>query len=65
MRHDLQVEILKELMQQLDEGRNVDAFPQARTIRNLCFRCGQAMPIYDSVHREKWDNIAVRPFRTA
>lgn len=30
MRHDLQVEILKELMQQLDEGRNVDAGVQYR-----------------------------------
>lgn len=30
MRHELQVEILKELMQQLDEGRNVDAGVQYR-----------------------------------
>ena len=30
MKHELQVEILKELMQQLDEGRNVDAGVQYR-----------------------------------
>ena len=30
MNHDLQVEILKELMQQLDEGKNIDAGVQYR-----------------------------------
>jgi phenylpropionate dioxygenase-like ring-hydroxylating dioxygenase large terminal subunit len=51
MRHDLQVEILKELMQQLDEGRNVDAGVQYR-VPTAAYVCpDQAAKEWDAFFR--------------
>jgi phenylpropionate dioxygenase-like ring-hydroxylating dioxygenase large terminal subunit len=51
MRHELQVEILKELMQQLDEGRNVDAGVQYR-VPTAAYVCpDQAAKEWDAFFR--------------